>query len=221
MRRAGQVGVNDFLRLLVMARDATSARAGTPVRNLEAAVRAVGERALGVEGLHVSVYGQAPVEQHWVADVRRDVFSASKTVTSMAVGIARAEGLLELGDSVLAHLEHLKLAPSAGVEQITIQHLLTMSSGITFRWDDPHSARPDDPVRDILSAPIGAAPGSSFAYRGCELLPAGPGHPRPLRPGPARLPGPAAVHAAGHHQPALAAVPGWLLPRRGRAPPTY
>jgi CubicO group peptidase (beta-lactamase class C family) len=106
-------------------------RAATSVRDLEAAVRAVGDRTLGVEGLHVAVHGQPPVEQHWVADVRRDVFSASKTVTSMAVGIARAEGLLDLGDSVLTHLEHLTPAPSAGVEQITIQHLLTMSSGIT------------------------------------------------------------------------------------------
>jgi CubicO group peptidase (beta-lactamase class C family) len=79
-------------------------RAATSVRDLEAAVRAVGDRTLGVEGMHVAGHGQPPVEHHWVADIRRDVFSASKTVTAMAVGIARAEGLLDLGDSVLAHL---------------------------------------------------------------------------------------------------------------------
>jgi CubicO group peptidase (beta-lactamase class C family) len=135
---------------------------------LEAAVRAVGDRGLGVEGVHVAVRGQAPVEQHWVADVRRDIFSASKTVTSMAVGIARSEGLLDLGDSVLTHLGHLTAAPAAGVEQITIGQLLTMSSGITYRWQDPDSDHPDDPARDILSTPLGAAPGSGFAYRGAN-----------------------------------------------------
>jgi CubicO group peptidase (beta-lactamase class C family) len=143
-------------------------RGAASVRGLEAAVRAVGERALGVEGLHVAVDGQPPVEQHWVADVRRDVFSASKTVTSMAVGIARAEGLLDLGDSVLTHLDHLASASSAGFEQITIKHLLTMSSGVIYRWEDPDSDHPDDPARDILSAPLGAAPGSCFAYRGAN-----------------------------------------------------
>jgi CubicO group peptidase (beta-lactamase class C family) len=141
------------------------ARGVPSVGELETAVRAVGERGLGVEGLHVAVHGQPPVEQHWVADIRRDVFSASKTITSMAVGIARAEGLLDLDDSVLAHLDHLTRAPSAGIEQITIQHLLTMSSGITYRWDDPHADHPDDPARDILESPLGSTPGSLFTYR--------------------------------------------------------
>lgn len=149
------------LSLLVVDRGAAS------VRVLEAAVKAVGERGLGIQGVHVAVDGQPPVEQHWASDVRRDVFSASKTVTSMAVGIAEAEGLLDLDDSVLAHLGPFASA-SAGVEQITIQHLLTMSSGVVYRWEDPDADHPDDPVRAVLSAPLGAAPGSRFAYRGAN-----------------------------------------------------
>jgi CubicO group peptidase (beta-lactamase class C family) len=139
----------------------------TSVGDLEAAVGAVGQRNLGVEGVHVASHGHPPVERHWAPDVRRDVFSASKTVTSIAIGIAMAEGLLDLGDSVLTHLGHLASA-SAGVEQITIQQLLTMSSGITYRWDDPDAEHPDDPARDILAAPLGAAPGTRFAYRGAN-----------------------------------------------------
>jgi CubicO group peptidase (beta-lactamase class C family) len=140
---------------------------GTSVRKLEAAVRAVGERNLGIEGVHVAPREHPPVERRWAPDVRRDVFSASKTVTSMAIGIAVAEGLLDLGDSVLTYLGQLACA-SAGVEQITIKHLLTMSSGITYRWDDPDADHPDDPARDILSAPIETAPGTRFAYRGAN-----------------------------------------------------
>jgi CubicO group peptidase (beta-lactamase class C family) len=135
---------------------------------LEASVQAVGDRDLGVEGLHVFVHGQAAVEQHWVADIRRDVFSASKTFTSVAVGIAEAEGLLDLDDAVVAHLGHLTPSPAAGVEQITIRQLLLMTSGITYRWDDPDSDHRDDAARDILCTPLGAKPGASFAYRGAN-----------------------------------------------------
>lgn len=55
-----------------------------------ASIRAVGELPLGIDGLHVQVLGQPPIEQHWLADIRRDAFSVSKTFTSVAVGIAQA-----------------------------------------------------------------------------------------------------------------------------------
>ena len=55
-----------------------------------AAIRAVGERGLGVEGVHVYVRDGPPAEHRWVADIRRDVFSISKTFTSIAIGIAQA-----------------------------------------------------------------------------------------------------------------------------------
>jgi CubicO group peptidase (beta-lactamase class C family) len=68
-------------------------------RDLMAAIRALGEQDLGIKGVHVHVRDRPPVEQHWAADLRRDIFSASKTFTSVAVGIAQAEGLLD-GDDV-------------------------------------------------------------------------------------------------------------------------
>jgi CubicO group peptidase (beta-lactamase class C family) len=128
----------------------------------------VGERDLSIGGIHVFVHGQPAVEQHWVADIRRDIFSASKTFTSVAVGIAEDEGLLDLDDAVLAHLGHLVPSPAVGVEEITIRQLLLMSSGITYRWDDPGSDHPHDAARDILCTPLGATPGTSFAYRGAN-----------------------------------------------------
>jgi CubicO group peptidase (beta-lactamase class C family) len=132
------------------------------------AIQALGERGLGVEGVHVHVRGRPPVEKHWVADIRRDIFSASKTFTSVAVGIAQAEGLLAVDDVVLSHLGHLTSAAAAGVEAITIRQLLTMSSGITYRWQDPDADHPGDAASDILSTPLGATPGTTFAYRGAS-----------------------------------------------------
>ena len=106
------------------------------------------------------------MEHHWTPDLRRDVFSVSKTFVSVAVGIAAAEGLLRLTDPLLSHLSHLAPGAADGVESITIEHLLTMTSGIVHRWEGPMTGPGPDPARPIVAAPLGSAPGSRFAYRG-------------------------------------------------------
>ena len=136
--------------------------------DLAAAIQAVGELNLGIEGVHVHVHGQAPIERHWVADIRRDVFSISKTFTSVAIGIAQSEGLLDVDDAALTYLEHIAPDPAASFEKITIRHLLTMSSGINYRWDDPDADHDGDVAYDIVTAPLGAPPGTTFAYRGAN-----------------------------------------------------
>lgn len=123
-------------------------------------------RDLELDGLHVQVEGHQPIERRWTTDLRRDVFSASKTFTSVAVGIAESEGLLNVTDSILTHLPDLASVAAPGVEDITIQHLLTMTSGIVYRWNDPDAGHPADPLSLILGTPLGAPPGSAFAYRG-------------------------------------------------------
>ena len=137
-------------------------------RDLLASIKTMGQLGLGIEGVHVHRREQPPVEKHWVADIRRDIFSASKTFTSVAVGIAQSERLLHPDDLVLAHLGHLTSTPAAGVDAMTIRQLLTMTSGITYRWDDPDADHAGDAGRDILNTPLGAAPGASFAYRGAN-----------------------------------------------------
>jgi CubicO group peptidase (beta-lactamase class C family) len=137
-------------------------------RDLRTAIQALGGQGVSVDGVHVRVRDRPPVETHWVANIRRDIFSASKTFTSVAVGIAQAEGLLKVDDPVLSHLEHLTSAPAMGVEAITIRQLLTMSSGITYRWNDPDADHPGDAASDILNMPLGATPGTTFAYRGAS-----------------------------------------------------
>ncbi len=43
-----------------------------------------------------------------------------------------------------------------------------MSSGIVFRLDDPDADHQGDAARDILATPLGAEPGTTFAYRGAN-----------------------------------------------------
>lgn len=137
-------------------------------REVMTAIRALGDKGSAVEGVHVHMCNRPPVEYHWVADIRRDIFSASKTFTSVAVAIAQGEGLLDVDDSILSHLGHLTSAAATGVEAITIRHLLTMTSGMTYRWDDPDADHPGDAAVDILTTPLGTAPGTVFAYRGAN-----------------------------------------------------
>lgn len=82
------------------------------------------------------------------------------------VGIAEAEGLLSVDDPILDHLDDLGPGLAAGVEAITVDHLLRMTSGIGYRWEDADVARGGDPAQVVLSAPLGFAPGEGFAYRG-------------------------------------------------------
>ena len=66
-------------------------------------------------------------------------------------------------------LDHLRqLAPSAavGTGSITIDQLLTMTSGIVYRWEDEDMVGGVDPAGVVLSAPLGFAPGTAFTYCG-------------------------------------------------------
>lgn len=142
-------------------------------RLVEQGVIAVGELIAdwgqgGLDGMVVSLPGEEPIEYHWTEDVRRDVFSVSKTFVSAAVGIAEAEGLLSLDDPILDHLAHRGRSLAAGAERITVDQLLTMTSGIAYRWDDADMAGGVDPAHVVLAAPLGFAPGTGFAYRGAS-----------------------------------------------------
>ncbi|MEO8888716.1 MAG: serine hydrolase [Jatrophihabitantaceae bacterium] len=98
--------------------------------------------------------------------MRRDVFSVSKTVTSLAVGLLEGDGRLSLEDPVLTHLPELADTAAAGSERITIGHLLRMTAGNGYRWSDADADHPGDPARDFLATALVAEPGSSYDYAG-------------------------------------------------------
>ena len=123
-------------------------------------------RDLGVECVRAEIDGHVPAEQRWLPDLRRDVFSISKTITSLAVGLAEAEGHLSVDDRALSHLPGFADGATEGAELITVRQLLTMTSGIVYRWDDADADHAGDPVRSILAHPLDTLPGTTFAYRG-------------------------------------------------------
>jgi CubicO group peptidase (beta-lactamase class C family) len=123
-------------------------------------------RELGVDAVEVVTDGGTHGQRRRIDDIRRDVFSVSKTVTSLAVGMLEAESALSLDDPVLAHLPELAGTAAAGSEAITVGHLLRMTAGNGYRWAYDDADHPGDPAREFLATPLVAEPGSAYHYSG-------------------------------------------------------
>jgi CubicO group peptidase (beta-lactamase class C family) len=109
-------------------------------------------------------------------------FSSAKSFASMLVGIAIDEGYIaSVDDPVIKYLPELK---GRGLDELTIRHLLTMSSGIRFThlellgahldmpWDDNPRTYYDPDMRQLaLSVQPGDEPiGAYFRYNNYHPL---------------------------------------------------
>ena len=78
----------------------------------------------------------------WDRDMNHHLMSSTKSVTSALIGIAIDLGFIQsVHQSIFDYLpEHRHLA-TEGKEEITIEHLLTMTSGLEWReWSAPYSS---------------------------------------------------------------------------------
>lgn len=122
--------------------------------------------------------GRSLGEVKFTADVKHDLRSISKSVTSLAVGVAFDRGLLkDLDGPVFSFFPEYADLRTPQKDKITLRHLLTMSAG--FMWDESppwtspeNSERPmddaADPYRYILSQPMAHEPGTYYEYCGCS-----------------------------------------------------
>lgn len=94
------------------------------------------------------------------------LYSLSKSFTSSAIGIAVAEGLLDLDDPVLTFFpDDAPANPSENLQAMTVKHLLTMNTGhhedtVARVWGGPDDNWP----RAFLSLPVEHEPGTWFVY---------------------------------------------------------
>jgi CubicO group peptidase (beta-lactamase class C family) len=103
---------------------------------VDAIVDEVAASAFVAHGLHVQV-GDDSAEFRWTPDVRQDIHSAAKGVCVLAAGIAADEGLISFDEPVATYLEGIPgIELGEGVEQVTLRHLLSMSSGIDLPWSE-------------------------------------------------------------------------------------
>ena len=97
--------------------------------------------------------------------------SCTKSFTSALIGIAIDRGYIKSShDSVLNYFPEKTFANTDSLKkQITIEHLLTMNSGIRWPQTGPNNisdqmGRTDDWVQFILDQPMAIKPGTGFNY---------------------------------------------------------
>lgn len=118
----------------------------------------------------------------WDRDAEHNIHSVGKSITSACIGIAIDRGFIDSVDqSIFDYLPGYQHLNTGGKDQITIEHLLTMTSGL--EWDEWGSSYSDvendvialwvdceDPLTCILEKPMVSEPGTNFNYSGGNMI---------------------------------------------------
>jgi len=106
-------------------------------------------------------------------------FSVAKSITSLMIGKAIEEGLIEsTSDPITQYLPELEQLDSK-YNQLTMSHVLNMRSGIQFKdhdlpWGDKPKVYYDPQLRErLMQLPIAFEPGSKFQYNSYNPVLAG------------------------------------------------
>ena len=128
------------------------------------------ERDLGVRAIHLHRAGHEELSHRFVEDTAENVYSVSKTVTALAVGIAAEEGLLQPDDLLVDHLPAPQGGYGRGVGRVTLRHLLTMTSGSPVLGFLDEEREHEDLTSLALSTDLVAAPGEHWEYSNASIF---------------------------------------------------
>ena len=118
----------------------------------------------------------------WGRDSLHRTMSVTKSITSACIGIAVDHGFIRsVHQSIFEYLPEHRHLNTGGKDKITIEHLLTGTSGLKWaEWNAPlSSSRNDivgiwfqdkDPVSFILERPLNHEPGTKFTYSGGNMI---------------------------------------------------
>jgi len=129
-------------------------------------VQSAQQEGMELYGVHVYRRGAEPVERRLRSDDRENLWSVSKTFVSVALGIAEAEGRLALDDPALNYYAEFKKSAVPGLDQVTLRHLLTMTSGSPHSWFADEPVEAPDLAADFFATPLKHEPGTHFSYTG-------------------------------------------------------
>lgn len=146
-------------------------------------------KELHLISLRVSQHGELVGKYNWDDDCRRNIYSASKSFTAAAVGIAQKEGLLSIDELLTeAFPDDLPEEVNDHLKRATVRDLLTMCLGqekASLMGAQRPYYKETDWVKLSLSIPFVYEPGSKFVYNnvgpylagilvqrraGCDLL---------------------------------------------------
>lgn len=93
-------------------------------------IREVSQQGLDIHGICVRQHNETLGQFHWWDGRRADINSCSKSVLSLALGMAIEEGHIDLDERIIDVLPDLAPEnPSEHLAAITIRHLITMTPG--------------------------------------------------------------------------------------------
>ena len=125
-------------------------------------------KKLNVLGIKVTQNGELIAEWHSEPECRRNIYSATKSFTSCAVGFAVQEGLISLEEKLTdVFSEDLPDFIDDNLKAATVRDLLTMCLGQeqgSLMGEQRPLYKEDDWVKMSLSIPFKYKPGTHFVY---------------------------------------------------------
>lgn len=119
----------------------------------------------------------------WDQTMSHQIMSCTKSVASACINIAIERGFIRsVNQSIFDYLPDYRQYNSGLKSEITIEHLLTMTSGLAWdEWHAPHATAAndidrlyiecaDDPLKCVLEKPVVSTPGSFFTYNGGGII---------------------------------------------------
>lgn len=118
----------------------------------------------------------------WDRTMPHHIMSATKSISSACIGIAIEKGFIEsVHQSIFDYLPEYQHLNSDGKDKITIEHLLTMTSGLEWdEWGAPLSSSNndlvglwvncEDQINCILERQLIDDPGTSYTYSGGNMV---------------------------------------------------
>lgn len=127
-------------------------------------------KQFGLHGIMVLRHGQVVAEGWWApytANEPHMLFSLSKSFTSTAIGLAQAEGKLNIHDKLVSFFpEDVPAQPSENLKAMRLRDLLMMSTGQEKAdvdaikiWEKETTGQ-----KQFLAAPVKQKPGTLFYY---------------------------------------------------------
>lgn len=132
------------------------------------------KQGLDIHGVLVRQHNEINNQFLWWDGRRDNIHSCSKSVLSLAVGMAVEEGLLSLDEKILDIFpEEAPSNPSQYLQQLNVQHLLTMSAGYEkyiLHGNTRDWLQDQDWVHYSLHQELVYQPGTVFVYNNCAPI---------------------------------------------------
>ncbi|MDR2478732.1 MAG: beta-lactamase family protein [Treponema sp.] len=132
--------------------------------NIDSFVKKIEKQHLNCEGIVVYQHGKKAAGHRWIPEAPRNVYSVSKSFTSVAIGMAIQRGKLSLDKRPVDYFPGVIRNQGRRLQSLSLEHLLAMTRGHA-RFSRPATAG------EALSQKLKYEPGSRFVYdNGSTLL---------------------------------------------------